>query len=337
MRIAIVGALWASNFGDVLLAKIIKCQLVGLGHEIIMPNASEQVKSEVGLGLESFSLSNSDLLIFCGGGYFSEPPGNSLKWVVSRYKALFKYATYCQLKGIPYDIIGVGAGPVNSRLARFIISHVCSKADSILLRDKISVDTIKGINPNLEIKEVSDLVLSINDTYKLDPPCNARKKIGVHLTLNADAQIGPILTFIHKNETKVDFYLIEDNPGEYKRIVNKYPIIETLFDNKVLSYTGVDEFIYSLNTLDILITSKLHVGIIGAALNKVVCSMPYHAKVKRLYEELGRSELVLDDFDSNSKIEKHLNNCINSEPITIPQLMIEKSRLIVEHINKKYS
>ena len=144
MNIAIVGALWTSNFGDVLLAKLLKDKLESLGHSVIMPNASDNVKKESELLNEKFLISDSDFVLFCGGGYFSEPPGNSFKWAASRYRALFRYATYCKVKKIPYSIIGVGAGPINSFLAKKVISHVCSGADSILLRDCLTVGFFKA-------------------------------------------------------------------------------------------------------------------------------------------------------------------------------------------------
>ncbi|KKA44116.1 polysaccharide pyruvyl transferase family protein [Salinivibrio sp. KP-1] len=336
MKIAIIGALWTSNFGDVLLAKLLKDKLVMLGHSVIMPNASNSVKNEAGLEEEKFKISESDCILFCGGGYFSEPPGNSFKWAISRYKSLFKYATYCKIKKIPYSIIGVGAGPINSFVARKVISHVCSGAENILLRDNESIKAIKNLNQNYNLIEVSDLVLSINDIYELGPVYNSVDKIGVHLTLNGREQIKPILKYVKENKNSYDFYLIEDNPGEYDRLCYEYTDIKELFADKYITYKSIDEFVSQIHSFDMVITSKLHVGIVAAALNKKVCSLPYHAKVKRLYDEFDRSDVVLEDFHNPSRIYAHVSNCYESEPITIPSKMLEKSRKINMFIEEKF-
>ncbi|MDO6678460.1 polysaccharide pyruvyl transferase family protein [Shewanella sp. 4_MG-2023] len=326
-NIAIVGALWTSNFGDVLLAKLLKDRLENLNFNVFFPNASDQVIKE--LKSEGFekSLKNIDYLFFCGGGYFSEPPGNSYKWALSRYKALFHMATYCRLLNIPYSIIGVGAGPINSNIAKLMVKHVIAKADVIALRDVESILAIRDLNKDLELELVSDYVLSLRDKVTLQTIVNPIRKVGVHITNNGMSVIPAILKYIESNKTD-EFYFIEDHVGEFDLVCVTFPEIKKLFLNKIVNYVDVDKFICDINSLDFIITSKLHVGIVASALNKRVCSLPYHAKVKRLYESFGRADVFLDDFSDESKVIKHITYCSNSEKVIIPKELIERSRRI---------
>lgn len=340
MKIAIVGALWANNYGDVLLAKLLKDKLVSLGHSIILPNATTKIRNELDLGNVNHTyLNDVDYVLFCGGGYFSEPPGNSVKWALSRTRALFKYAVWCKAKKIPYSIIGVGAGPLNSFFSRFIVRRVCIGSEIVLARDTISYDTIKGLSPKIKLEQVSDLVLSLKDLYE-DIDSKSRKtdtkrKIGIHITCNASDVIIPILNYIESHFDEYDFTLIEDNPGEYQRLCTAYPNVKSLLKNK-LEYSSVDQFTIGISNFDAVITSKLHVGIVAAAFNKVICSLPYHAKVERLYSDLGRSELVLNRFEDKNEISAHIEECLKSQPVSIPEELIASSRRIWHYIDAEF-
>ncbi|MEZ9799007.1 polysaccharide pyruvyl transferase family protein [Vibrio cyclitrophicus] len=327
-KVAIVGALWTSNFGDVLLAKLLKEKLESLGHSIIMPNASDKVKVESGLLEEKFTISEADIFLFCGGGYFSEPPGNSFKWAISRYKLLFKYATFCRIKKIPYSILGVGAGPINSNLAKSVIKHVCKGANLIALRDPTSVNAVSTLVPNTEIIEVADYVLSLKDKILLNDVDLSHKKIGFHITLNGGKYIPAVIDYLNNIDNNSDIYFIEDHPGEFSRVCEKYPEVKRFFDGNVLGYKDVDQFIHDMNELSCIVTSKLHVGIVASALGKKVCSIPYHAKVERLYASFDRSDLCLVDFNDKDKIADHIKYCLEAEPVSIPQILINKSREI---------
>lgn len=329
-KIAIVGALWTPNFGDVLLAKLLKEQLESLGCQVSLLNSHDKIKQELMLTERVERISDYDCLFFCGGGYFSEPPGNSYKWALSRYKLLFKYSTLCKLNKIPYYIVGVGAGPIKSFLAKAVIKHVCSGAKVIALRDKESIEAIASLAPKSNLIEVADYVLSMKDKLSLKIIDTGVFKIGVHITVNGKKNIPAILKYLEntrKLSTK-QVYFIEDHPGEFERLSLIYPDIKIIFGQNVMSYVSVDRFIHDMNELDYVITSKLHVGIVAAVLEKKICSLPYHAKVERLYQSLKREDLCLTDLSCDDNIIDHLKACEASENVEVPMDIKNKSRKI---------
>jgi polysaccharide pyruvyl transferase WcaK-like protein len=333
--VGIVGAIWTSNFGDVLLAKLLKDKIESLGHEVYFLNASDAVLSELRCSSKSINVGQCDYVLFCGGGYFSEPPGNSYKWALSRYKLLFRFATECYLKRIPYSIIGVGAGPIKSFLAKAVIKHVCKHAKVVALRDKESIHAVNKLLPQLDIVQVADYVLSLKDKMDLPITKNRRFRVGIHMTVNGKAKIPAIIEYLNQVDDNYELYFVEDHPGEYERVSLIYPEVKPIFSEKVLQYKDVDTFILDINKLNYVVTSKLHVGIVAAALNKRICSLPYHAKVERLYDSFGRDDLCLAKSLSNNEISQHLMSCEKSKEVVIPDWILNNSRkidLIIEEL-----
>jgi len=70
--------------------------------------------------------------------------------------------------------------------------------------------------------------------------------------------------------------------------------------------------------VDLIITPKLHVGIVGAALGKSVLSFPYHIhKIKRYYRQIGEEDrcVLLKDITESVAYDKLIKYC--SIPITV--------------------
>jgi polysaccharide pyruvyl transferase WcaK-like protein len=70
-------------------------------------------------------------------------------------------------------------------------------------------------------------------------------------------------------------------------------------------------------------------------LNKRICSLPYHAKVERLYDSFGRDDLCLAKSLSNNEISQHLMSCEKSKEVVIPDWILNNSRkidLIIEEL-----
>lgn len=328
-RIAIVGALWTSNFGDVLLAKLFVEGLRKNGCEVSLPNASKEVKSAVGVCGDEFSLAEADGVVFCGGGYFSEPPYRWSRWALSRYKLLYRYATYCKLVKKPYWILGVGAGPIRSPLSKLFIRHVCLGAEVVAVRDAVSVEAIRGV-AGIEPVKVADYALSLKE--RITESREVKGRVGIHITKNGHRSIPGLLEYLSSRK-ELDIYFVEDHVGEYEKVVSVFPEIETICLGGVIKYRNVESFINSINELEYVVTNKLHVGIVGCALGKKVCSLPYHEKVERFYHEIGRPELHFSEFDSKSDYMAHLDRFFNSESVQLPIDLLRRARDIDNYIH----
>lgn len=85
--------------------------------------------------------------------------------------------------------------------------------------------------------------------------------------------------------------LVSDNRGSYYSHP-QYDIVLERFNKKkinyeIIAYPGVENLIDLINKSTFVITTKLHVGITAAALNKRVFSIYKHPKTKRFHRQIG--------------------------------------------------
>src|SRR5690554_1756778 len=166
-RISVIGALWTNNFGDILLAELYtKPLLKDRDIDVIFPNIGKEVAKELGVKKGDFvNFLKSDCIYFIRGGYLSEPPRNKIKWALSRFKLIFVYGFLARLLCKKYVILGVGAGPIQTKLSSIIIKIFCNGAKSIVVRDSYSYDTLKRIGVKQDVLISFDYALKLKETY----------------------------------------------------------------------------------------------------------------------------------------------------------------------------
>jgi polysaccharide pyruvyl transferase WcaK-like protein len=82
-----------------------------------------------------------------------------------------------------------------------------------------------------------------------------------------------------------------------------------------------------IDNVDLIVTTKLHVGVVGARLGKSVISFSVHTeKIRRLYEEIGELERTYPleklDFDTGIKMLEKFHD----KPINISDEVINKAK-----------
>jgi polysaccharide pyruvyl transferase WcaK-like protein len=80
-----------------------------------------------------------------------------------------------------------------------------------------------------------------------------------------------------------------------------------------LPYTDIWSLTAQLGAADLVVTTKLHVGIVAAALGTPVLSFPFHAKVPRLYRQLESPERCVPlDLVTPERVEERLASVAES-------------------------
>ncbi|TLP36817.1 polysaccharide pyruvyl transferase family protein [Arcobacter arenosus] len=325
-NITMIGALWTSNFGDVLLADLLYKKAKEVGFKVRFYNVSEKVLNELNAENATFKeLINSDYLMFIAGGYLSEPPSNVSRWALSRYKKIFMYADIFKLLGKKYYIVDVGAGAIENPLSKFILKRFVENAEDVILRDSKSLETFKNLGSKKDIKLSIDYALSISNN-KEHYATNEKREVALHLSSHKPKLNDYILKYF--DNANYDTWFIEDHFGEYEKIKNLNPQIEKILKNKIIRYTNYENFIKTLNSFDFILTSKLHVGILSSALNKKICSFPYHGKVINYYKEVGYSDLCCENILNEEDCFKHLKYCLNSDPVHIKEDILKRLEIV---------
>lgn len=330
-KILMIGAFSRPNFGDVLLGRLFHDLFVEKGYDVYFAFNSNAVIKECDYKKANFStFLKVDYAFYVGGGYLSEPPGNVTRWAISRYVKLFFIGDLLKLLFKKYSIIGVGAGPINGFFSKFLIKRLVAKAEHVIVRDSLSKATLNNLIINKDIDVGADLVLNLNQLLYIQKKEIPQKKIGLHLSPNRD-DINIIILNFFKDE---DAWIIEDHSGTLSSLIKKYPIISEKYLNRLIDYKGHEDFIDVINDFEFVLTSKLHVGIVSAVLGKRICSLPYHKKVLRFYEDIGRADLCLDGNGyGNDKLLIHIEYCLSADSVTLDAFDPERKTKLFDFVN----
>lgn len=355
-RVSVHGSYYGQNFGDILLVAL-----------YVKWIKSAQPKAEINLPLscksnfESIGAHNrgllnalkSDCLIYTGGGYFGEPKNNILKWTFRNYFRHIVIGKIFQLMNKPVVIVGVGVGPLSNKFIRNSVTSLCKYATVLVVRDVQSKNFLMeyGVEED-KIKITADSALTVT---KDDIPDSAyhysnqliknktkNKIIGLHLSHSKEYSLESKILFneiidFFKNFTEIELKLIVDGSSRHNHLLEQEmaakEVLEALGSQaQIMKYKDHWNLIALLSKLDIVITTKLHVGITSIALEIPVISFPYHSKTQRLFYQLNQSERCmpvenLQRGQAHKQLEYFISNNLKS---TVNQSVIDDA-----NINKK--
>lgn len=309
-KVVIHGATNTSNFGDILFAHLFykKC--------LTLPDVQVDFLQNGKYGIGDFlrkelsydrSISNSDflksdVLVFMSGGYFGEHESTfirNLRWYVRYFLPTVRF----QKKGKPIFILGVGGGPITSRFLRKIMVSLMEDAVCVTVRDEETRDYFKNYGVKREILVTTDTAQLY--TPNMLPPLegfllNSQKKhLFLHLNLIREFDnlvatkiVPPVIRFLEEHED-YDLVIGCDSVSNIDRIKDSmtYKALGLKEDIvQIYLYKDSLQFAALLNQMNVIITTKLHVGIVGAALGKSVVSFPFHKeKTQRYYRQIGEA------------------------------------------------
>lgn len=334
VKVVVIGALWANNFGDVLLAKILSESLARNGIAPKSPFLHDIFIREAGISRASLrDIWSADYVIFMGGGYLSEPPINIHRWAVSRYFRIFVWGDLCRVLGKPYSILGVGAGPCASPVTRVFVRRLCGGAERVIVRDVRSSEELVDIGVKRAISVAADHALTVK--VRSGDSNGQSARIGFHLSARVPALIDAMFNLSDEAFSGKEVWYIEDHPGELRKLAVINSDLKEFFGARILSFRSCDDFMDGLSTLEFVVTSKLHVGVVACSLGMRVCSIPYHPKVRRFYSDIGRPELCYSgDLEDWRGIMRHIEFCLHAEPVTVPVAMRERAGEMDQFVNE---
>jgi polysaccharide pyruvyl transferase WcaK-like protein len=294
---AVHGSYFASNFGDTLLVRMM-CDSVAriIGKENVYLAVAANKREQEGLGypiLPKELRRNVTHLIYAGGGYFGQRSYDGIDTIVWSLRNYIRHLSWhFRFKNARIAVIGVGSGPLTNLLFRRAVLKLLSKAEVLIFRDiesrQFAYDY--GVsNKNVEVGV--DFALSIPKSDIL------RSGIALHvpnLNIGELAVIFECLSSSFESLRHVDF-IFDDPCGFTDKLKFEVCQLADLYDLHVdfIGYQSCDKMIELISKYKIIITSKLHVGIICIAQGGFVISIPLHMKTIRLYKQLGIEEFCI--------------------------------------------
>lgn len=357
-KIYVHGSYFGNNYGDVLLVDLFSKHIKELGYTPIFPFASDFYKAST--STEVGVLNNNDDVIagvFCGGGYFGEPSKNKLLWSLrNNYRHKRAYDLFKKNK-IKYGIFGAGFGPITFNPFKSTASDIVRNASKVIFRDNESCLFAKEYAGDIDLSSAADVVISLDSKMIpvessllaeafLTKQSKTKKFIAIHITdkyknKNNFKFIKEALSKLSK-ELMNDFHFIfiSDGKSSTQRKLRQEVDIDDMIGSfpkgcfTKYNYTSHWDLTAVLQKMDVVITSKLHVGIVSTALGVNVISIPYHSKTIRFYDQMNSSDRCLMDFSSSDDVYDHLYKFIGHDAIDIPIDILESSKSVFTSINK---
>jgi polysaccharide pyruvyl transferase WcaK-like protein len=311
-KVAVQGALNVDNFGDVLLGRIYTDWLSESGSEVLAPKAIDSVLSEMP-NANKGAFSEADALVYIGGGYFGEPPRSFL----GKYRWGFRMIRYHLSASLDFltkpkkiAITGVGIGPVTNFIAWLGVVAISRKAKLIVVRDEQSRDYLSSHWGSKNVSVSPDVALTLsrdkfstemNDAAtQLSERFESKPVIGIHFDKQAASEEQwellwlETVNWLNNEDYQVLLLVDQKNTPVLNAQLKEYELYsQQLANASIYTYESVDHLVGTLSECSAILTTKLHVAIVGTALGVPAYSFACHTKIKRFYDQLEMSELCL--------------------------------------------
>ncbi len=358
MTIILHGATNGRNFGDFLFASMFYNELAKAGHDVYFYSFPK-------IGISNFykkhipynkkcslkTILNADVLVYFSGGYFGERT-KTKKEAIVRYLTYFPIGELFRKKNKKIIIVGVGGAPISHKWLRDKIVKIINSASLTIFRDDKTTKYYKENGVKTKIETTVDTAISLSVTRKparnnVEKLLTGKKNIFIHVPGNQktdEAMLKIVAPAVKKFiDTNSEYNVIIGGDNANSNEVNQE--IKNIMPNNraiIAKYDDPWRLYDLLGNVDLIITPKLHVGIIGSALNRSVISFPYHPeKTKRFYEQIdetGRS-ISISEIDEEivlKQIKKYYNKpiIINEKLVNLSRYNIEKMIEILNKIEK---
>jgi polysaccharide pyruvyl transferase WcaK-like protein len=329
---AIHGAYYDNNFGDLLLMRIFENWVrSALSIPIVYPLVPKAEcrrfgrlfpDSEFGLG----TCTRWTGLLYAGGGHFGEPHRQAQSgyrgyrsWSLRFFLRHVLPAEMCIQRQVPYLIAGVGVGPLTNPFVRREVKRIFRHAAAISVRN---VESQRYVQAELGVEDVmvvpdaaltlshADIPASVMESVNTFlAPYGDRPLLGIHHpryilaeTPQAEALRTRLIDTLINAPDVVPVVFADDGGGQFSDPCDRLARqIQAATGHPCLTvpFKGVWHTVALISRLSAVLTTKLHVAIVAYAMGVYAESCAVHPKVKRFFEQIGRSPqcTLIHDLD----------------------------------------
>lgn len=336
----------SSNFGDVIYVHQIARRVLDHPHvkSVQIAEPSEFISKAVPFATsDGVSLANADALVYVPGGYFGEGHAARLRDNVIHFLRFFPVGLRAIIKKIPIAVIGIGAGPIKSPLLKMPIKAICAHADVVVVRDHESYLALERIG-------VSDIVESFDPILSIDFEKNRKENETIRELRRAFP--GKKFIFVHFNHSELASNVFGEAVANFLKTNPEYvaltgfdqefkdpnerlaPFLRHVPTAQVVDYSDPYELVDVLGECNLVLTCKLHVGVVAAMLGKsVVCVAEHPEKSRRFYDAIGEHERCVSLYEMGvDGVESRLRRYRNV-PIGIPEELYGRANVSWEQLD----
>lgn len=353
MRVMIHGAINCTNYGDFLFAALFTDALKKKGIEI-------EYYSHPKYGISDFFARNlgytpdrkhykevmkrCDALVYISGGYFLSH--KKIREEFSHTRRYLPPGVYFMKSGKPIYILGVGAGPFYKGRFSKIAKDILQYASVLTVRNDESKDYCNNLGIDRDISVTADTALVIYDfmyNNKADIAkfniLSEKRMLLFHIDWNHAVKrklktvaIPAIKRFLN-NHKEYELFLASDGVMP-DSLFDEYAHMFDPYSPHILKYDDPWALTRQIERADLIFTTKLHIGIIGAAFGRSVVSFPWHQKTQRFYKQIGEEERCVLLSEANEETVFSQLERFEGKGIVLPEELIEKAKENLEMLPK---
>ncbi len=353
MRFLLHGATnWNStNFGDFLYAhEIYRYLKQNSDNQVGFYDPSDYFVKYLNtdeMSIDNVSFKDADYVIYIPGGYFGEGHNARFRDTLVQFIRFMPFGIKAVLSKKEMLAVGVGAGPIDRWFMKSAIRVICQSSVAVTTRDIESQTALKNIGID-NVPEYSDMMLA----YDLKHIAENTEQIDNILKGTEGYKI-LIVHYNHSKEALEKFAVavndfVEDHK-EYKVIVTADSVL-TYEDEyfqmfKDLCKCEVFHFIYDnpfemiklIDLSDVILTCKLHVGVVGCMFNKsVICIAEHPEKTQRFYDLINCPQNCVSLYECTSEQINDMLSELHDSPLFVPKEETEKAQQHWYALNKVF-
>lgn len=286
--------------------------------------------------LDNVKFNEADYLIYIPGGYFGEGHDARFRDTLIQYIRFMPFGLKAVRAKKKLMAIGVGAGPINRWFMISAVKKICKNSVVVTTRDVESQEALQNIGIN-NVPEYSDMMLA----YDLKSIAKDTEQIRRVKSFAGDSKL-VLIHYNHSVEALEKFASAINGfiktHDDYKLVVASDSILpyEDEYYGKFCNICKCDvfHFVYDdpfemlrlIDTVDTILTCKLHVGVVGCMFNKaVICAAEHPEKTVRFYDLIERPHNCVSLYDSTVEQIAERFNRFYKTPVDIPVKEAEKA------------
>ncbi|MDD2268372.1 MAG: polysaccharide pyruvyl transferase family protein [Eubacteriales bacterium] len=329
----------SSNYGDYLYGELIYKYLKEKSYNVIFYQPSDFFKKHIPGYTGICGRKNPAAVLYVPGGYFGEGHNASFRENIIHFLRFMPLGIWASFRHTPMAVIGVGAGPNNCRLLTYGVKRICNHSEFVSVRDNISYEAIKVLCPKANLYNCSDLIVSSlpylrqNNTKQISEIIKSRgnrKILLIHysnnrLALSLFAKAAKAFIKSHP-----DYFVVVSSDSCLENEYELFSRFKEIFGEACghFNYDDPAEFTALLQQADMVLTCKLHVGVVSCCYGKSVIAAACHPeKTKRFYEQISTPDRCVSLFETTTDELSQLLEKFYLAQIRIPDSLINKAQM----------
>jgi colanic acid/amylovoran biosynthesis protein len=269
------------------------------------------------------SMKNSDLVISCSDELFKEVASLlplSISWMLTYWTMLYQRTlevSIAKFIGKPIVLFPNSVGPFRTWVGRFLCNMALNNCEYVLVREPVSYEIVNSLGIRSRKILTADMALLFKTTQEKIPESFPHPAIGVcpgiySNSLSSEGVKNYILEHAKALDAAIDKYAFNVvflphyvSGFEYDDLEICGLILHQMKNRdhaRIVNVSSIDEFKSSLNHMDMIITSKMHPGVLGVSEYVPTLSIAYDHKQTGFFRQLGMADCAIHINDASSEV-----------------------------------